>query len=376
VTEAFQSVDTTKSIQYGSNTTYGGNAQDLFMDVYEPVGDQATERPVILLAFGGSFISGTRQDIEDLCVDYAKRGFVAVTIDYRLYDGPLFPFPSATTMTDVVVKAAGDMKAAVRYLKEDAATNNIFKIDTNLIFVGGISSGAIVANHLTYLDSTDVLTADVSTAVNTNGGWPGNSSTNFQYSSTVAGVINFSGAILDTNYLSPGDVPIFSVHDDSDGTVPYGTGSVTLVGVPIITMSGSGAIHVAANTNSISNHLITVPNSTGHVSYMDNGVWQDSVVSESAQFLNDIICFNPLNNGFTINSPEINIYPNPSDGVVKIDLWDSDIVTIEIIDLKGRIVASYPNYQNNSEISIVRSGVYFVKVISGTIISYEKLIIK
>lgn len=36
-------------------------------------------------------------------------------------------------MTDVVIKAVGDMKAAVRFLRQDAATVNNYRIDTNLL---------------------------------------------------------------------------------------------------------------------------------------------------------------------------------------------------------------------------------------------------
>ncbi|MCI5054680.1 MAG: T9SS type A sorting domain-containing protein [Flavobacteriales bacterium] len=376
VTYEFQTADTTKNIQFGTNLTWGGSSQDLFMDIYEPTGDQATERPVLLLAFGGSFIGGSRQDIEDICVDYAKRGFVAVTIDYRLYDGPFFPFPSAATMIDVLIKAMGDMKAAVRYLKEDAATNNVFKVDTNLIFVGGIGSGAMVANHLAYLDSTDVLTTDVSTAISSNGGWPGNSSSNFQYSSEVAGVINFSGAILDTNYFSPGDVPIFSAHDDADGTIPYGTGDFVIIGVPIITVSGSGDMHISANTNSISNQLITIPNSTGHVSYMNDPTWKDSVLSTSAQFLNDIICFNPLDIKEVEESTVSKVYPNPNNGQFSVAVSSPNTV-IKIFNTEGRLVFSEINPDTRHyNIQLDIPGIYFLEISDSNKRTHHKLVVK
>ncbi|MEL6634462.1 MAG: esterase, partial [Bacteroidota bacterium] len=56
--EIFASTDSTLAIKYGENVTIGGNAQELFMDIYEPTGDTVTERPLIIFAFGGSFISG------------------------------------------------------------------------------------------------------------------------------------------------------------------------------------------------------------------------------------------------------------------------------------------------------------------------------
>ena len=125
VSQVFTTVDTTMDVWYGNNTTYAGNNLDLYMDIYQPTGDVAAMRPAIILAFGGSFISGEKEDMHSLCLYYASRGFVAVTIDYRLYDGPFFPFPDSAAMTDVVIKAVGDMKASIRFLREDAALSLI-----------------------------------------------------------------------------------------------------------------------------------------------------------------------------------------------------------------------------------------------------------
>ena len=68
-------------------------SQKLYLDVYEPVSDIATERPAIVLAFGGGFISGTRGDIQFLCERFVKKGYVVVSIDYGLHDLPLIPLP-------------------------------------------------------------------------------------------------------------------------------------------------------------------------------------------------------------------------------------------------------------------------------------------
>jgi poly(3-hydroxybutyrate) depolymerase len=314
VNPAFATVDTTLGILYGNNTTFGGNNQDLYMDIYEPGGDAAAMRPVIILAFGGSFINGNREDLDDLCRYYAHHGYVAVTIDYRLYDGALFPLPSAATMTDVVIKAVGDMKAAIRFLREDAATSNAYKIDPNMIFVGGISAGGMVASHAATIDSTDNIAASEMTALNNNGGFEGNSSTNANlYSSEVHGLVNFSGALRDANYIDANDPPFFSAHDDGDGTVPYNGGNAQVFGFPIVYVEGSGLMHARADVVGVANSLITIPNSTGHVSYF-NAQWQDSVLTTSTEFLHDnVIC--PLIssiNQVDLEELSATFYPNPS----------------------------------------------------------------
>jgi len=340
VDETFSNVTITKDVLFGNNTTYAGAQKDLLMDIYEPQGDVATKRPVVVLAFGGSFITGERSDLDELCRYFTARGYVAVTIDYRLYDGPIFPFPTGVVMTDVALKAMGDMKAAIRYLKQDAATTNLYQIDTNYVFAGGASSGAIAANYVAYLDTSDENNSSVTDALNANGGIEGNSSDNFQYSSTVAGVLSYSGAVLDSNVIDAGQAPIFMVHDDKDLTIAYGSGYAVVYGNPIVAIEGSSIMSLRATNLGIKNKLITVPNSTEHVSYFSetSTTWKDSVLYSSGVFLNEIICPSVNSTGPGIELFEVSIYPNPSNGVVNIDSRDIVINAIQVSTIDGRII--------------------------------------
>ena len=92
----FSSVATNLDVVYGENaqpTVVNPNArQTLYLDMYEPAGDTLAQRPLIVLAFGGSFVFGDRKspDIVELCRRFAKMGYVAVSIDYRLTPELLF----------------------------------------------------------------------------------------------------------------------------------------------------------------------------------------------------------------------------------------------------------------------------------------------
>jgi para-nitrobenzyl esterase len=342
----FTTVDTTSSILYGNGDTYGGANQDLFLDVYEPSGDTETKRPVIILAFGGSFIGGARTDLDNIARYYALRGYVAVTIDYRLYDGPLIPLPNGTTMTDVVVKAVSDMKAAIRFLREDAGNGNTYGIDSTLIFGGGISAGAIVAAHTAFLDSTDTYDADVATAISNNGGFNGNSSSNFQYSSELQGVVNFSGALKSAGYIDANDPPLFSAHDDGDGVVPYAAGNATIFSIPIIAMEGSQVMHTNATNLGLNSSLITIPNSNGHVSYFGSGAatWEDSVRTSSAVFLEQIVCSTPIASLYAVNAPSSKVYPNPSASDITLELGElPSAYQLTLVNAMGQVV-----YQQSS----------------------------
>ena len=59
----FPDVTVTSAVVFGSNTGVSGSNQILRMDVYEPSGDALALRPVVICAFGGSFVGGARADV-------------------------------------------------------------------------------------------------------------------------------------------------------------------------------------------------------------------------------------------------------------------------------------------------------------------------
>ena len=84
-----------KDVTYGWAPRWPSTEVDtLKMDIYmpDPSIDPLEERPLVVMVHGGSFINGSRQDMESICQEYARRGFVAATISYRLgWDCNAFP---------------------------------------------------------------------------------------------------------------------------------------------------------------------------------------------------------------------------------------------------------------------------------------------
>ena len=84
--EIFSAFNLSSDIQYGNNINYAGFDEDLVLDVYEPDGDtlsngdSVTDRPLILLAHGGSFIGGSKtgSDVVPLAQSFAKMGYVVI----------------------------------------------------------------------------------------------------------------------------------------------------------------------------------------------------------------------------------------------------------------------------------------------------------
>ena len=364
-TEIFEEVTVTSAIKYGENTTYEGNFQELFMDIYEPAGDAAEARPVLVLAFGGSFIGGAREDIDWLCEAYARRGFVAVSIDYRLYDGPLIPLPSGETFKDVVVKSIGDMKAAIRFLREDAATANDFRIDSEFIFAGGISAGAITACHTAVIDSTDAIPQDLVDIVMANGGWEGNSSDNYEYSSEIQGIVNFSGGLNETDWIDAEDPPFVSFHDDMDGVVPYGDGFATVFGFPIVEMEGSFSMTAVATDVGLLNELHTIENSNGHVSYFTvNEETTAATIAVTADFLYyQLLCTEYVNNTNEIDIAryELQAMPNPTSDLLTISSISTLPSDLTLYSMTGQRLA-YISQSNEINLAEFAAGLYLLEV--------------
>ncbi|PTM13412.1 MAG: esterase [Bacteroidetes bacterium] len=362
--DVFSDVTTTLAVKFGENTTIAGNAQELFMDIYEPTGDDLANRPVIVLAYGGSFISGVRADMAFLCEAYAKKGFVAVSIDYRLYDGPLFPIPSGETMQDVVIKTVSDMKAAIRFLREDAATDNVYRIDADYVFVGGISAGAITAAHTAFLDDTDTFTPALAAIIEANGGLEGNSSDNLQYSSAVQGVVNFSGALNDASWIDAEDPPFFSVHDQLDPIVPFMGAPATILGFDIIYVEGSFLLKEQADAVGVENQLFVIANSQGHVSYFQSSAETTILyINRSAEYLHYLVCGEFISSLTEADQQlaGLLVYPNPTTGLLNLRQDGDEVLEVRLSNALGQLVGQWSN-SRQLDLTTFPTGMYLLEV--------------
>jgi len=99
------------------------------MDIVRPR-EASSPLPAVLLVHGGGFRAGTKEGYLPLAITLAKHGYVAATVDYRL--APRFRFPAAVE----------DVKAAVRFLRANAAKYNIDP--KHIGALGGSAGGHLV----------------------------------------------------------------------------------------------------------------------------------------------------------------------------------------------------------------------------------------
>ena len=234
---------------------------NLRVDIFTPKGDAETNRPLVILAHGGGFSAGNRNNPETRywAQELAKRGYVTASISYRLALTALDMLDSAKAISQVI-KAVSDGRAAVRYFRQSAGNGNPFGIDPNRIIVGGTSAGAVLFAHQAYLRDTVEAEPHIRYFMNINGGLEGNSG-NPGVSDEVLAYINLAGGIYSTGYISAGEAPLLSIHGDQDGTVPYGCDDVfqsSTGGLDLINLCGSGEMHPAAIAQGIRSELWTL----------------------------------------------------------------------------------------------------------------------
>ncbi|MCH2045059.1 MAG: T9SS type A sorting domain-containing protein [Saprospiraceae bacterium] len=222
--------------------------RDLVMDIYmPPPTDKVDNRPVLILAHGGGFVDiafmgwtpivGTmdNEDVQALAEDFARRGFVTASIEYRTGFDPL----SEKSMKRAVWRGSQDVSAAVRFFR---ANQDWFDIDVDRVFVGGSSAGAFACLHAAFVDDNERIPESYKQT-----GWFGitlapdlgemhsrpverltgfhpfsSYSTPAQNVDAVAdGVVSYWGAIGDPSWIAGNNsAPTIMFHGTSDWIVP------------------------------------------------------------------------------------------------------------------------------------------------------------
>ena len=216
---------------WGSTTT---SVVDLSLDLYRPE-NAPGNRPAMILIHGGGFMTGAKDDANmvDMANYFASRGWVCISIDYRLAAarGTLSTAWGNYVLANVVstereqsyamYPAARDAKAAVRWLYANAGT---YGINTNYVTALGGSAGSFLANMLGITNASDFRDESLSIVDTTL------STTNLSSGSTVHTVIDHWGGIHMMTYLQAidgqsrfdaKDPPISIVHGTADAEVPF-----------------------------------------------------------------------------------------------------------------------------------------------------------
>lgn len=261
----------------------------LTLDLYLPKDDTIKQRPLIVLLHGGAFYIGDKSDIatRTLCEYFAKLGYVTASINYRMG----FKI-NKSSIQECGFKAIQDAHAAMRFLVHNAET---YGIDTNALFIGGASAGAITALNLVYMSensrpSSTLFLGDKASS--------GNSlSEKFH----IRGIINMWGAVYNLHDLDLIRVPILSFHGTKDPIIPFNEGIPfsdinKLLGQSLFDkMYGSQAIHQRLDSLQVKNSFYPLTNAK-HGPHKNNNKLTSCfyfIQEKTSQFIYDEIAYLP-----------------------------------------------------------------------------------
>lgn len=290
--------------------------QPLQMQVYQPVGDTETARPLIIYLHTGNFFpypqngscGGTLYDSSNVtfATRLAQMGYVVAVADYRLGWNPFASqeLVRRFTLINATYRGVQDVRTCIRYFRKTVALDgNPWGIDPSKIVVWGQGTGGYLSLATAYLDTfgESYTTADpnkfklpvapgvflpmvqeayngdiegvqaapgvVDATYNAITGIPLGDTLYTQnhpgYSSEFSLAVNMGGALGDSSWMDAGDVPLISYHVPSDFFAPCGTDILnvpTTTGPqPVVEVSGSCDMQEIADDLGLNTIFSTIP---------------------------------------------------------------------------------------------------------------------
>lgn len=277
--EVFDGVKVTSDIPYATNITVITGApapQTLLLDIYEPEGDSAEKRPLIVMFHTGNFLphpvnqgtGGLKTDstVVGMARRLVKMGYVVASAQYRLGWNPLAPTQEARVnlLINAAYRGVQDARTCVRFFRKTVeADGNPYKIDADRITLWGFGTGGYITMNATVLtnyqktlipkfigeDLLPMVKQPLSGDPFGVDQAPLNLPNHAAYDSDFALSVNLGGAMGDTSWMEEGLQPMISYHVPSDPFAPYVEGIVIVPGanLPVVEVQGSYLVQQLAN---------------------------------------------------------------------------------------------------------------------------------
>lgn len=299
LTEVFSEVQVDADVTYGQNisvlnmpNTGFPSTVDLKMDVYEPLGDTETNRPIVLFVHGGNYLppiisgqcNGSKADnaAVEICTRLAKMGYVVASIDYRLGWNPLANDFEERISSLLIANYRGvqDVRTALRYFRmTEAEEGNPWGIDPTRAIVWGDGTGGSIALTAATVNSYDeLISSPVSISSNgepiiteeVNGDIYGTSigvditgdtlsiPNHVSYVSNFSLCVNTSGYLSAEEWLNAGDMPMISFHGINDLMYPYDDQTVILPTIDLFLLDAFGSRYIQELAQSFGNNQVFV----------------------------------------------------------------------------------------------------------------------
>lgn len=357
-------IEIISNIEYGTALNYLGVNEKLKLDIYRPVPseDDLEIKPLILFIHGGGLIGGSSSTpyARLLGEEYAKRGFVFASIDYRLgWDNLENCGGDTLSLQLAFYRATQDARAALRYLKNGYS---LFGIDTNYIFISGFSVGSSIAFNTAYAKQMNFYSYlyEMLGSIDSSG------NTYYNHNIEVKGIIGKSTGIDSTDIFENENVPAILFHGTCDSVVIYETGPLYNCYSPVTYMyyHGSRDLADAMFSRGIPYHLYT------NEGLSHESVSNDTLLLYSSEFIKDILCENLqtaefyrlVNNDCSpLQNETKNLRPNPFQDYIQIDILTNESTTmlVSLFNAIGQQILSRSYFVTspNAVITIDVSGV-------------------
>lgn len=330
----------------------------LEMDVYSPpASDVITDRPVFIYIHTGNFlpalfngaITGDKGDsvAVNVCKQMAKRGYVAVSINYRLGWNPLSTNENVRrgTLLQAVYRSIHDTQSAVRYLR---ALSAVYGVDGDKISLIGQGSGGYVSQAYATLDDYIGEVASLPKFIDGDTGYPyiiesrdgdldggpgfvrlNDPLQQLGLSKDICMSVNIGGALADSTWLDEGEPAMVAFHCIRDPYAPFGHGTVVVptTNENVVDVDGANVFIQRANNFGNNDAFASIP---------DGDEFTDAARAHYGVEYDYIFATEPT---ITVNSSPEGLYPFllPLNGDVSVfgnqgapwDWWD--LTTLEAV---------------------------------------------
>lgn len=368
-------VEVENDVFYGTAIRFNGEVDSLHMNIHRPVGDGMGERPLLIAIHGGAFMSGDREDMDELCGWYAARGYVAATVSYRLGLHPpaLLPNPYAYDEAEPVraaYRAQQDVSGAIRFLRARHETD---RSSLENVFLYGVSAGGIAAMHVAYATeesdkpvacaALDVVDhgitqyprpdlGSVTGLLNLNG-----------HDAKVKACVSHLGALLDTMLIgSPAEPALFTYHQTDDPVVGCGHerglwGAPLGIGANYPMLFGSCVIDPRMHSLGFGEDRYEFHQHTGS----EHGIHDIPLVDgQAAAFLARQFCSPGMATNEHDPNPDILIYPSPASDHITVRHPNGGTPHLRLMGMDGRFICRTAG--GTMEVSDLATGTYLLRV--------------
>ena len=159
---------------------------------------------------------------------------------------------------------------------------------------------------------------------------------------------------------------------DRDGNTIY-QGAGTINGNPVCVWTGTGlnqnCIYAVTDDRITFTYLIAISFFNNCGRKLSKNYIGYAILNNNSKIFSDTV----ISKDYQVDKPIL--YPNPTSGIIYIENWEGSNKIIYVYDVSGRKITEFIN-QNKIDLSFLKNGVYFIRLVSSNTVNTFKILIK